>query len=152
MLLHCLCVPTLVMFLAADDATKDLAALQGTWTVVTVEEAGKKAPQERVEKMRVVIKESTMTIQEEKASGTRDERATFKLNLATKPKSMDIMPTWSENGLSKEAAKPILGIYEVDGDSLKICWVEGKAERPTKFATEPNSRLTLFVLKRQSKP
>ncbi len=67
MLLHCLCVSTAMMVSAAADdsaAAKDLAALQGTWTVVTAERAGEKLPADKAEKMRVVIKDGTMTIQD----------------------------------------------------------------------------------------
>jgi uncharacterized protein (TIGR03067 family) len=153
MFLHCLCVPALMVALAADDATKDLAALQGTWTMVTAEDGGEKVSQERVAKIRVVIKESTITIQEEKASGTANERATFKLNSATTPKSMDMTSTRSENGVFKVAAKPCFAIYEMDGDSLKICWNNNPGgERPARFASEPKSNVTLFVLKRPNKP
>ncbi len=121
----------------------------GRWSAA--EEAGKALPKEQVAKIKVVVKESIITIQEETASGTSNDRATFKLASATSPKSLDIMA--SIGGGAKKAADPmILGIYEIDGDNLKICWAEGKSQRPAKFATEPNSGQVLFVLKRQAKP
>jgi len=149
MYLHWLCVPTLVMFLGADDAPKDLAKLQGTWSIVSAERSGEKLPEEPAKKMRVVIKENTLTVQEGEGPKAGGEKAAFKVNPATKPKSLDITPAKRDG--SKIEKKTVLGIYELDGDTLKLCWRKEGGERPAKFATEPKSGLVLFVLKRQSK-
>ena len=46
--------------------------------------------------------------------------------------------------------EPIKGIYEIDGDSLKICFaIEG--ERPKKFESAEGSTTMLIVLKRIKK-
>jgi uncharacterized protein (TIGR03067 family) len=46
--------------------------------------------------------------------------------------------------------EPIKGIYEIDGDNLKICFaIEG--ERPTKFESPADSVQMLIVLKRIKK-
>jgi RNA polymerase sigma-70 factor (ECF subfamily) len=43
----------------------------------------------------------------------------------------------------------ILGIYEMVGDDMKICLSAPGQDRPTEFATAPNSMRTLFVVKRR---
>jgi hypothetical protein len=41
------------------------------------------------------------------------------------------------------------GIYALDGDSLKICVSQPKADRPTEFATKKGSNSSLVILKRE---
>jgi hypothetical protein len=45
----------------------------------------------------------------------------------------------------------MLGIYELDGDTYKLCGdMQGKS-RPTEFAVKPGSGFVLEVLKREKK-
>ena len=149
MALHWLCVPTLVILLGADDAQNDLAKLQGTWIVVTAEHGGKKLRAEQLEEMSVVIKENTMIIHGDKDSDRKRETATFKLNPATKPKSLDLRSSGKSG--SKWGTKTHLGIYELRGEILKLCWSNKEDERPSQFATEPKSDQVLLLLERQGK-
>jgi hypothetical protein len=46
----------------------------------------------------------------------------------------------------------VLGIYELKGDDLKICFVHGGGgERPTDFASKEGTAQSLIVLKREKK-
>ena len=42
----------------------------------------------------------------------------------------------------------VAGIYELDGDTLKVCYAHGKKERPKEFKTAPGSGLALVIYKR----
>jgi hypothetical protein len=42
------------------------------------------------------------------------------------------------------------GIYQLDGDTWKICLKVSGKERPTKFETKAGSELVLATLKRQT--
>jgi uncharacterized protein (TIGR03067 family) len=56
---------------------------------------------------------------------------------------MDILGTEGPN-----KGKTFLAIYELTGDSLKICYdLEGKT-RPTEFRTNPGTQLFLVLYKR----
>lgn len=65
---------------------------------------------------------------------------TYKLDPTKDPKAIDLTHT-----LGKEQGKVRLGIYLLDGDDLKMCVDD---ERPTEFATRPESGRALIVLKR----
>jgi uncharacterized protein (TIGR03067 family) len=123
----------------ADDAKKDEEKMQGTWTVVSMEWSGNKESAEDVKEMKVTVKDNSITI----SNGRRDETTTFKLDPSKTPKAFDFKDKDQKGGM---------GIYELDGDDLKLCFVteEGK-KRPTEFTSKRDSGHTLIVLKRQKK-
>jgi uncharacterized protein (TIGR03067 family) len=128
----------------AADAPKadgaDQKALQGIWTVTSAEMRGEKNEE---------IVGSTMTFTDDKISlkvKGKDEakEAKYKLDPAAKPKHLDIMPSDKEETLQ--------GIYELDGDNLKICMNDKGAEaRPEKFEAAADKKFVLLVLKREKK-
>jgi uncharacterized protein (TIGR03067 family) len=127
----------------ADD--KAPAPLQGTWDVVKLQIAG--------EDVTAFLKDAgaTMTFDGNKyafAAGPEGEKGTFKLDPKAKPAAIDL--TIAE-GRGKGKVQP--GIYDLDGDTLKICLGdEGSKDRPTKFASaKGEAELVLFTLKRKKK-
>ncbi|MBY0527653.1 MAG: TIGR03067 domain-containing protein [Gemmataceae bacterium] len=132
-------VAFVVLLLGAQAAPKDEEKFEGSWTVTAAEKRGKKVDEDELKKMKITIKGSTISI----GDGKRDESAEFKLDATKKPKTMDIIP-------GKED-KPVLGIYDLDGDTLKMCWARPGGERPSKFATDADSNTFLLVLKRAKK-
>jgi uncharacterized protein (TIGR03067 family) len=70
---------------------------------------------------------------------------TIKLDSAKKPKSIDLTLT---QGVGK--GKVGLGIYELDGDTLKLCFPQDEnAARPTEFKSTDGSRHGLLTMRRQ---
>ena len=63
---------------------------------------------------------------------------TFTLDSTKKPKAIDV----------DMDGTPGVGIYSLEGDTLKICHSEGKDARPTEFATKEGTKNSLLVLKR----
>jgi RNA polymerase sigma factor (sigma-70 family) len=111
----------------------EMAALEGTWKVIRLERNGVEAK----EKATVIIKGNKFTIEPEAGN---PRTSTFKIDPSKKPKWFDDVPEGS-------AAWP--GIYELDGDTLKICFdSEGTLKRPSEFKTGPKSGFALFVLER----
>jgi uncharacterized protein (TIGR03067 family) len=138
-------IPSMALLLGADDAKQDLKQLQGEWIVVAAERDGNKLPEESAKNMQLVIKDDTIEISEDKtAENPRVEIATLVLDPSKKPKQLDVKPTPKD-------AKPAYGIYELNGDNLKLCWAREGQERPTAFGTKPDSRFILLVLKRAKK-
>jgi uncharacterized protein (TIGR03067 family) len=70
----------------------------------------------------------------------------LRVNSATRPKQIDAVELQGPY-----TGAVTLGIYELDGDSLRICqaW-RGRTERPEDFDIEEGSRLVLVVWKRDS--
>jgi uncharacterized protein (TIGR03067 family) len=118
----------------ADQPKDDKALLQGRWKVVSAEEEGK--PREELAKARLIFQGDNLTVH----VGDDKEEMTFKLDPAQKPKTIDIqVPN------EKEAA---LGIYELNGDDLKLCVAEVEVrKRPTEFKAK-DKQVLLLVLKR----
>jgi uncharacterized protein (TIGR03067 family) len=137
-----LLIAALLVAAPAEDAKKDAKKIQGNWTVVSREFIGNKTPEAELKALKVIIKDGTITIDD----GKKIEKIPYKLDPSKKPKAIDLANTGIEN---KETT---LAIYELDGDTLKICWSEKDPEhRATKFASDEDSGQTMIVLKREKK-
>src|SRR4051794_17659719 len=144
-------------FVVSADGTKDNAIrmewkqLEGTWVVESiVRDPRERGPGEGKD-LRVIIKGEKVVV---KAPGDENPLGglIIKLDPTKKPKSLD---GWSDEtpfGKSAEdilKESPVLGIYELGGDTLRICWAPlEKRERPREFASKVGSGHSLLVLKR----
>ncbi len=123
---------------------KDRKLMAGTWRVVAHEKDGKKIPDDQSTKTKAIIDpEGKLSVQVE---GKSVSQASLKLDPTKKPKQADL--AFSEGELK---GKTLLGIYDLDGDNLKLCYSPGK-DRPTEFASKPGSGQVLFLLKREIPP
>ena len=127
-----------------DDAgKKDLEKLQGTWKPVSVEQRGESKEDE--EDHRLVFDGNKFRI---KRGDETMIQGTFKLDPSKKPKAIDMMITEDENGEHK--GKTALGIFALDGDTLKWCVAEpGTTERPKDFSAPADTNLMFITLKRE---
>jgi uncharacterized protein (TIGR03067 family) len=126
---------------AADDEAikKDLAQLQGEWTMISGSADGQSMPDEMVKQMKRVCKGDEITV-------TMGDRVFLKAKLtldpSKKPKTIDYEMT---EGFTK--GKKQLGLYEINGDTFKACFNAPGAERPTEF--KAGEGLTLSEWKRK---
>jgi uncharacterized protein (TIGR03067 family) len=127
---------------AADDRAvkKDLAQLQGEWSMVSGSADGQPMPEEMLKQMKRVCKgdETTTTM-----AGQVYIKAKITIDPSKKPKTIDYQMT---DGFTK--GKTQLGIYEVDGETFKSCFGKPGAERPADFTSKPGDGRTLSVWKR----
>ena len=70
----------------------------------------------------------------------------FKIDPLAKPKTIDIIFT---EGPGKGHSQK--GIYELDGDTQKICIAMPDQPRPTEFVTSPESGHIIEILKREKR-
>src|SRR5262249_35041385 len=118
--------PAQLVIVGAGDPRAEAEKFQGTWAVVAAD--GLHAPEEALQRLKVVIRGETLRI----LAGDRErEKATFQLDPSQRPKAID---------LTKDPKGPLArGIYELDGDTLKLVWRSG-GPRPTAFPTTRQPR------------
>ncbi len=122
-------------------ARDDLKQLQGTWQCVAMEREGDPVLAED-------LKGSTATYEDDRITLTRDgevfRRGIVTLDPSKSPKRVN---TWDLNGPYEDQTVP--GIYEVDGDTLKLCFSRPGSERPAAFTTKEGSGSLSVVYKRK---
>lgn len=113
-----------VMQTAKCEDPKDSDAIQGDWLASTAELAGKPFPDEVRKSITLKLKGDKYTV----TVGKNPDQGAFKLDPSAKPKAMNITGAEGPN-----KGKTFLAIYELDGDTLKICYDLSGQSRPTEF-------------------
>ena len=124
-----------------DKAREGSDKLLGTWSVVSGEEDGKPSPEEKIKGSRMTVDKKSIKLTD------KDDKQLWVLAYKTDdtktPRQITMtVVAGTDDGKSAE------GIYEVDGDTLKICYGLPGAERPKDFKTTTGSKENCFVLKR----
>ena len=118
---------------------KDLEGLQGTWSLVSAMEDGESLAEDKVKQTTIVIKDDTFRFPH-LAEDATSKAGTIKLDATKKPKQMDTVSTEKE---------VMLGIYELEGDSYKVCFAPVGKPRPNEFTSKSGSGNILQVWKRE---
>jgi uncharacterized protein (TIGR03067 family) len=118
---------------------KEYRAFEGTWRTVSIQADGKDLPAEAFKSSRLICKGCDFTTITD--DGT--SRGTFLVDATKSPKTMDI--TITEGGAKGVTFR---GIYELKGDTYKLCGSPKGKERPTEFDGKPGSGYILQVLER----
>ena len=123
---------------------KDVAQLQGEWSMVSGSADGSAMPDAMRETAKRVCKgdETTVTV-----GGQLFMKAKFTIDPSRKPKTIDYQMI---DGPTK--GKKQLGIYELQGDTVKFCFGSPGSERPPDFTSKSGDGRTLSVWKRQKTP
>jgi uncharacterized protein (TIGR03067 family) len=119
----------------------DLKKLQGTWLITALEVDGNKMGAGMFGESKIIVKGDRFT--------TISMGATYEGKVTVdekkKPKAFELKFT-----VGPEKGNISFGIYELDGDTWKICLTVTGKTRPKRFATSPGSGLALETLKRSS--
>ena len=108
------------------DAATEQKAMQGKWALTSGEIAGQKFPEAQLKTITLVVVGDKYTVK----VGDVADRGSLKFDPSMKPKAMDIVGTEGPN-----KGKTLLAIYEISGDTMRVCYdLTGKA-RPTEFKT-----------------
>ena len=120
---------------------KDLDKFQGSWQAVSVVDIdGKPRSEDEAQHTRLVVEGNTFTLRDKNAT----IRGTFSIDPTRVPKTIEV---------TLEGAKPedkILGIYRLEGDLRRSCFVLAGKERPKDFPSDGKGYLQ-FVWKPQPK-
>jgi uncharacterized protein (TIGR03067 family) len=117
----------------------DLDGMQGTWNLVSAMQDGKALPEDKVKQTTIVIEGDAFRFPGLAEDATA-RAGTFKLDPTKQPKEMDSTSTEKE---------VMLGIYELGGDSYKVCFAPVGKPRPTDFGSTPGSGQILQVWERK---
>jgi len=124
--------------------TKELKALAGTWRPISAENNGYKASAENLKGDRW-IRDADGKWTMRRGDKTVVEWAVKKIDATKNPKTIDI-----EVAAGGYKGVVYLGIYELAGDTLRICFaLPDRAERPTEFSAGKGSIRALTEFKRE---
>ena len=146
MRLHALVVMAAGLLIGADapndDAVKkEVEKLQGAWATLSIEADGQKVTdEEKIKTRKLTTKGDKYTLK----VGDETVQGTIEINPAKKPKTIDVKP---DSGSNK--GKTLLGIYQLEGDNLKICLAPPGKDRPAEFASNAGTGHQLVVYKRE---
>lgn len=138
------------------DTKKDLDLLRGTWNIDSMEWGGNGLPKELMTGYKFVFDgnklswEAAIGIMSKsgKVSAIRDAvyACEIKIDSGQDPKQIDITMTLNK------ADRKFLGIYEIKGDTLKVCYfASDTGKRPTEFASKKGINIGYIVLTRAKK-
>jgi uncharacterized protein (TIGR03067 family) len=125
---------------ARGDAEQDKKDMEGTWLPATAQLAGQPYPEKILKAMKMVLKDGKYVV----TVGEGVDEGTVTLDPDKTPKAMDIKGTKGPN-----KGKTFLAIYELKGDTLRVCYdLSGKA-RPSGFKSEADTMLFLVDYERK---
>jgi uncharacterized protein (TIGR03067 family) len=122
------------------EGADDKKSLQGKWVLAKINKGDK------LQDVAKTSDEFQMTFSGDKVvvefTAGKEEGA-YKIDSSKKVKTIDITAKTSD-----DKGKTFLGIYSMDGDTLKLCMAEPDVkERPTDFKSKKD-KITVYVLKR----
>jgi uncharacterized protein (TIGR03067 family) len=121
---------------------KHRAKYRRAWRVVSLEVDGNRAADQDARKLTVINQAGgTWVVTAEgreiwEGSSTTDPRR--------RPKAIDFVPTEGGN-----AGRTFLGIYDIDGDTRRLCFAQPGQGRPAEFSSGPGSGHVLVVFRRE---
>lgn len=146
-----ICVVNLAASGAAGGQANDKPALaaevrkfQGAWTLESSVTGGQEVPADQLKGLIVIFDGSKHTL---KQGDQVIQVGTQTMDPSKSPKTIDVTMT---EGPNKGAV--MLGIYEIDGDTLKVCFDPLGTKRPTEFRSPPGSATFVNIHKRIKKP
>ena len=125
---------------SAGEAKDDSGPIQGSWQAVSGEIGGKPLPEAAVKS--TVLKLANGKYEVSAVAG-RPDSGTYRLMSSAKPKRIDVIL-----GVGPDAGKVLPAIYDLSGDSLKICYSLRGSNAPTEFKTAAGAFNYLLLYQR----
>jgi erythromycin esterase len=129
----------------ATEVRNELKRLEGTWDVTAVVVNGEDTPVAgSLKGLQVIMTGDQRTV---KTGETVLAQGSYRVDPRARPRAIDVTIT---QGAFK--GQSLQGIYELDGDALRICLAMKGGRRPTEMISKPDSGHTLTVHKFRAKP
>lgn len=116
--------------------------VQGIWKPTQAELGGTRLPEAVLAPLRLELTKGQYVL----TGAESPDRGTVAVDASKSPKTMDVTGTDGPN-----KGKTFPAIYELDGDTLRICYDLSGKERPKEFKTAPQTRLYLVTYKRDKR-
>jgi uncharacterized protein (TIGR03067 family) len=122
------------------ESADDAKAVQGSWTPAKAELGGQPLTEAMLKSISLKLDKG----QYEVSVGGQPDKGTYILDSTTRPKSMSITGTEGPN-----RGKTFPAIYELKGDTLRICYDLSGTKLPTEFKTAAGTKLYLVIYNRK---
>ena len=139
----CLCASLTLggwLMATATDSPDDASALQGNWKPAAAELAGRPMAGEVLQTISLKLDQGKYEV----FVGEHPDRGTYTIDAATLPKSMTVTGTEGPN-----QGRTFPAIYELNGDTLRICYDLSGVKRPTEFKSLTGTKLYLVTYVRK---
>ena len=124
----------------AADLSDDAKAVQGTWKPAKAELAGHPMPNAVLQVINLKMDNGKYEV----SVGEAPDKGTYTLDSAATPKAITVTGTDGPN-----QGQTFPAIYELDGDTLRICYDLSGAKRPTEFKSLAGTKLYLVTYVRK---
>jgi uncharacterized protein (TIGR03067 family) len=136
-------IPALVALLASAEASPSKGdEMDGIWKPVEAELGGVKFPAETFKDWRLELTKGKYVLH----GAESPDQGSFVIDSSKKPRTMDISGT---DGPNKGKTFPC--IYELEGDTLRICYDLSGKKRPVEFKTAKQTKEYLVTYKREKR-
>ncbi len=132
----CLALAASMSALAAD-SSDDAKAIQGNWKPAKAELAGQPMADDVLKSISLKLENGHYEV----FVGDKPDKGTYTLDSATKPKSMTVT--------GADGRKTYPAIFELQGDTLRICYDLSGAKHPTEFKSIAGTKLYLVTYSRK---
>jgi len=139
------CIPAPAADNSADLAKreqKNLAHWQGTFELISIEDGGKTTTGDALKSRKLTVEGVNYHFQ----NGTFSEHGSYKFDLTTDPKHLDIIV-----GDGADKGKVYLAAYDADEKQITICFQKKNEKRPDKLTGAAGSGMILEVWQKISK-
>jgi uncharacterized protein (TIGR03067 family) len=127
---------------ADQKAPDDQKTLQGDWIPVKAELGGKPMPEAVLKTISLKLVKNEYEV----LVAGKPDKGTWTIDPTAKPKGMKIIGVKGPN-----AGKTFPAIYELAGDTLRVCYDLSGKKRPTEFKTKADTKLYLVTYQRKKK-
>ena len=137
----CICLSVAASLTAfAADLPDDAKAVQGSWTPTKADLGGQPMTEAVLKSISLKLTNGKYEV----SVGGQPDKGTYTLDSTSKPKSMTITGTEGPN-----QGKTYPAIYELKGDTLRICYDLSGVKRPTEFKSVAGTKLYLVTYNRK---
>jgi uncharacterized protein (TIGR03067 family) len=135
-------VASILNLSARADNFADEATVQGTWIPAKAELAGSDLPDESLKAITLEIVAGSYILTA--ADEGKSDKGTYTLFADSNPKGLEVKSVAGPN-----KGKTFRAIYELKGDTMRVCYDLSGTKRPTEFKTAPGTSLYLVTYQRQ---